>query len=440
MSQKSKRIDKEEEEKVKMLWKTLESRKRLTAAEIFESKTIAKIVEEKPLSFNYSFRESNATLPLNCLLYPQVLVTICRGCDCNRKPELLRPYLERQMVLPILTHPLEEFDSDFADLIVQYPFIGVYTLNFIRDAQIFTSPERQALCPHCYEESANRILKKVSETAGEHKKEAKNLLDKTTFFLLSPAFEQEFQILKEIENAVDQRNLELVTPLTSKACVLHTLRMSQIFEAIPQVSYEYLDYISETIPKMGLSIDTPITEQIEEKEWAVKALNLDYNPSMVVDEYLDIISPRRDKINSLVNEVITKKESGEALSKINDEIWEINREISSSKAIESLSFFTNFVSDNTKILFGMLAGGLIGYTSGSITGCGLGTFGGFVSGMVGELISKRIALKVPKYPKKTLEWLKAKIEGPEERLLSIMLSKDIKIIQTWALRRKLKKK
>jgi len=178
---------------------------------------------------------------------------------------------------------------------------------------------------------------------------------------------------------------------------------------------------------------------MEERKWIVKALDIDCNSRMPVEDYLDIIIPRRKKVNRLVDELISNPEKGRILSNIKDEVWKINKEVATSKAVEMLTFSTNFVSENAQILFGMLMGGLIGYSSGSFLACGLGSTAGLGAGLVEKLVAKHGVFRISKYPRKTMEWIKEKIENPEEKLLSLMLSKDIRTIQVWALRRKLKK-
>lgn len=445
MSKEIRRIDKREEEKCERLWQALQSGENITSLEIFESKSVANMLEEEPLSIQPSFRETSVALPMNCLLFSKILVTICPMCSCSGNPKLLRPYLEREMVLPILTFPLQHYNADFANLIIKYPYIGAETYLFVKEAHAFTSPlgRKSYMCPHCFGEDCEKILKRLSETIRDKKKaeSAIEYLKDVTFPYLTPTLDQESQILQEIQAAVDGKRLDLLYPLTRKASLLETLRMSQAFEAIPHVAHEDLSNIAETTRKIGLSLDTEIAKQIAERELVVKALNIDYDPAMPLEDYLDIIVPRRKKINSLVNELILSKDRDKKLSKLNDEIWEINEEISSSKAIETLTFLTDFVSDNAKILFGMLLGGLIGYSSASFAGCGLGSsLGGLSSAAFQKVVSKYEVFKIPKYPKKTLEWLKEKIEGPEERLLAMMLSKDIRVIQTWAVRKKLKKR
>ncbi len=438
-----KRMDEKEEERIKSLAKSVDSGEGITLAEIVDSDIIPSILKKRPLSYIEGFSAKDVAFPINCLLFDRIILEICPYCNCVQNPELIRPYLEREMVLPILMSRYQLYEAEFLDLIVQYPYIGGYTFNFLRSVYARASGEAKKglLCPHCYKEACERILHKLSEIDA-NRKTVENLTRELKHFVLPslyPTCNREFHILEQIEDVVAQKRIELLNPLGNEAGILYHLRNAQMFDAIPEVAQEDLSNIRAILTKVGLPSDLSIFEQIEERHQTIKALEIDYNPKMSIEEYLDIIHPRRERINRLISELVSGEEKDQRLKILKDEIWRINEEISSSKAIELLTFLTRFVSDNAQILFGMLVGGVIGYASASFAGCGLGSIGGLMSGAVGKHVSKHAPFKVPRYPKKTIEWIKTKIEGPEERLLAIALAKDIKTIQTWGLRRKLQK-
>ena len=437
MSRKFERIDKEEEERVDALWNSFLSGEKISVNEVFGSKKIPLILKEKPLAFWHSFRDANPTLPLNCLLFPRTVVEICPGCDCNLNPELLKPYLERDLLLPALTFDLNHYNPAFAELITQYPYIGADSLDFFRAATFISKMNKTAKCEDCFEESCKKILDGLSRKSRDSKKTRalKSYLQKVVFPTLWPTGMEESRILDEMERAVNENRLDLITPLAERASLLDTLDTAQAFGGTPQVAHEDLCNIAEILQTLKISTESGFMNEIEEKKWTIEALNLAYSPSIPVEKYLDIITPRREKINRLVNELIHDKGKEGRLGKINDELWEINQEISSSKRIETLTFLTNFVFDNANILVGLLAGALLGYFSASTAGCGLG---GIAGGIAGK-ITRNKPIKVAKYPAKTAEWIKARLESPQERLLSLILSEDIKVIQIWALREKLKK-
>lgn len=437
-------IDKKEMGRFEQLYKAAEKEEKIAPEEIFGSEVIPDILKEKPLSFVPYFRENDPSIPLNCLLFSRILVDICPSCSCNQKPELIKPYLERGMILPLLAGPLGAYNPKFAEIVIQYPYVNALAYDYLKVEQTYALDKHNiGTCPHCFELTCKRILKKLSKS-NLSKSRLDNLREtllQTTFPTLDPTLGQESQMIKEIEAVIDKGRIELLAPILDKIEIYDELKVSRTFSAIPRVNENDLLNISKISRSMGLADVTSIAAQVEEKIHVAKALGIEYNPNTPIEDYLDTIQPRRKKVNSLINGFIStnKENRGKRLLELNDALWTINKEISTSKAIESLTFFTDFVSNNAQIVLGVLIGGLIGYSSASFAGCGLGTVGGLSSGFLGKLVSKHAGLRVPKLPKTTIEWLKEKIESPEERLLSMLLSKDVRTIQVWSLRKKLKR-
>jgi hypothetical protein len=100
---------------------------------------------------------------------------------------------------------------------------------------------------------------------------------------------------------------------------------------------------------------------------------------------------------------------------------------------------TDFISDNVRIVTAIMLGGILGYASGSFAGCGLGGIGGAGTGAASRFMKNK-PFKTPNLPKKTRQWLASKIESPQEKLMSVMLAKDIKTIQVYQLKKKLKRR
>lgn len=435
----SERIDREEKERVKELVKVLKSEGRIETSEIFQSATIPKILNERPLSFVPGFQKSDATLLTNSALFSKILVTLCPDCSCNLDPQQLRPYLERGIVLPLLMAPLAKYDQKLADLVLQYPYVGCRIFRFIRINRILhLEGTYAALCPHCFFKERDKILRKVrSRMIPSSAKRTKKELDGHVFPSLYPAMELEFHILQEIHDALDRDDSKMLDLLINRCDTVFTLRSSQIFDAVPNVDAANITNVETISKNIGVTSNIGLAQEMQKKEWTLQELALDYSPTMPVEEYLDIVLPRKKKITSLVDTIISNKEGKhKELSEIKDELWRINQEMSESKKLETVTFLTNFVHNNAAILLQMLVGGYLGYSFGSSVGCGLG---GLAGGAVGKIMADRKMFKTPELPKKTLEWVKEKIEDPQEKLLSIALSKDIRVIQTWNLRRKLKK-
>lgn len=369
------------------------------------------------------------------------MVEICAGCDCNSNPELIKPYLERGVVLPILTLPYNYYNPHLLDVIVKYPHIGFHsfwTYRFVKSTSE-ESKNAHVYCPHCFDEDCDKLLADISKMHMDKSRKSKimNLLENVVFAQLNPPRDQELRIFNQIKDAVKQKKFQLIYNLGYEANLLNGLRVANNFSAVPQVDQHDMEQTIKISEDLNISLPENVTDEIQNKEWAVKALDLVYNPKMPIEEYLDVILPRKRKINVLLSEMISK---GSENKQLNDELWKINQEVCSSKSLETITCLTNFISNNSSILFGMLTGALIGYFSGDFLSCGLGSMGGLASGFAAKVASKYKSFKVPRYPKKTMEWIKSKIEGPEYKILSLMLSKDTKIIQAWALQEKIKGK
>jgi hypothetical protein len=256
--------------------------------------------------------------------------------------------------------------------------------------------------------------------------------------MFSYATRKELIVFDELKDAIKKEEFGRLDSLVEKGELVKAFRYAGSFHAIPQVDLEYLLNVNKISQDLSLKIEPNLPLDIENKELALRTLNLSYNPEMPVEEYLDIILPRRKKINALVDQLIKSEDQEIQITQINDEVWKINREVTSSKAFESISYLTSLVTDNIGIISSMLVGALVGYSSAETLGCGIGGATGIISNILGKKMTKHMELNIPKPPRKTIEWFKAKVESPEEKLLSLLLSKDIQAIQVWSLKKRLK--
>lgn len=254
---------------------------------------------------------------------------------------------------------------------------------------------------------------------------------------MSSPSEGELTVLKQMRLAASQGDLTSLLSLAKKGRLISSFKYPRVFDAIPQVDQNDLNNINMISKEFGFALDQAINE-MQEKELAIKGLNLAYDSKMPVEVYLDVILPRRKKINDLIKELIGSNSRARQISRINDELWKINKDVVTSKSLECLSFMTSLITDNLNIVTSLLAGALIGYSSAQVFGCGIGTAGGMIAGIAGKKLSPHAGLKIPSIPRTSIEWIKSQLESPQEKMLSLILSKDIKAIQIWQLRRELR--
>lgn len=428
------RIDKKERARLSKLEIELRRKNSVSLTEVFDSEEIPSFLEQQPLSHRDAFRSSDVTIPLNCVIFAKTVFNICPGCECVRNPKLLLPYLERELILPVLYGPLSAYREEFAKTVIQYPYVSSYAHDFMK---LYAFKDSPVLCPHCFSKEWKEIARGVARMSMGKAEERALLFSLQHIALpsLEPPYQAESAVIDEIRQSVRLRNVSITKRLVSKADVLGRLRDSSVYQAIPSVSQDDLSRILDMSRNFGLQLESDVAQQMEDSAWIMRSLNLEYNPAMSVEEYLDIMLPRRQKIVALANRFAQKQSDERQRKSLQDEIWRINREVASSKSIETLSFVTDFVSENIAIILGMLIGGMLGYGSASFSGCGVGAG----AGAVVSRLAKNKSIKVPKTPKKTKEWVEARIENAQERLLSTLLAKDLQVVQVYRLRKKLKK-
>jgi hypothetical protein len=408
--------------------------------DILGNETTAKdIINGSPRLWAESFPEASSSLPMNSLLYSKILVTACPDCTCSKQPELLKPYLERGIVIPVLSEPLTEYKEDFANMVLQYPYVGNQASMLLKYVRIKSSHEEGGICTNCYQKKCSSIMSTLTNMTEKSAELSRvNTLCALSFSWLYPAKKPETKLLKEIEKNISSKNYRNLVPIANKAWTLTNLRKAESFNAVPQVNYDDIKNIHLAL-QSEYSLRT--VDSFDDKRLALMSLSLDFREGMNLEEYLDIVLPRKKRINNLLDElVISKGKARSNLSQIQSDIMKINSEINNSKKLETLTWGTQLLFNNSQVVASIIAGALIGYTSGNYVGCGIGGVGGAGLGEFSQYISgKYTKFKVGKYPPKTTEWLKSKLESAEEKALAAILAKDIKAIQVWSLRKKLEK-
>ncbi len=351
-----------------------------------------------------------------------------------KNPSLIRPYLERDVILPVLSENLKFYSPAFLNLIVQYPYMSNQARFFFK----YHSHTDFRACPDCYNKLWPMMLSKIRKSRLDQKQKESiiRLFKNETKSALAGPCAGELIILDQLIKAVDDEDLKSIKAISNKGVLLSSLRFAAALNAIPQVNRSHLPNVKRLSSELGC-IDSKFIEHAKEEELMAKVLKIDYNPKMPIDDYLDIILPRRKKISELINRVLEQNNKENYISQVNDALWAINKEVNSSKSLETLNFVSELVSSNAGLISSLIVGAAIGFSSANLLGCGLGSAGGAAAGIASKKVAQHGKLKIPKYPTRTKEWLKAKLESPQERLISILLCKDLNAIQIWSLRKKL---
>lgn len=375
-----------------------------------------------------------SSLPSVSVFYERILSPVCPRCDCVNQPNLIEPYLERGLVIPILTSMYRHYPTHFVETILRYPHLSFPEFDAYRTTRL-RQMESGYYCPHCDRKAIKQFMSMARRVV------VKTRLDQILSALLDaepflPPERSLVDLMKECILKGDNRGLnEAIFTIHNAAF----FRAAEACSAIPQLSLS--DKMLRRSPsKPKLNIPQVPFETVDVRDSVLSGLKLAYNPTIPLETYLDIIEPRRRTISHLVRGITAKANppSREFLSNLQGEIERINvevREIKASKKAQVLSLLTNFFSQNKEVMGGLLTGAVLGFRELGLIGCASGS----LLGSIGTGTLKKFGhIKVPSEAKELEQKIVQRIEPGFEKVLSFYLSKDIRAIQVWQLQRRIK--
>jgi len=116
---KAEQLDKELQQRIDKLIKSVIQDKRVSVSDVFENKYVVRAVETPKVFINgYDSKKILANFPFTKALF----VCICPKCSCvTNRSELLK-LLERQAITPILFGPYSSYPNEFVNDILRYLF------------------------------------------------------------------------------------------------------------------------------------------------------------------------------------------------------------------------------------------------------------------------------------------------------------------------------
>jgi hypothetical protein len=427
------RLDRAEKRRVDEILDEMGRSNTVELPRLLRNDTVVEVVltEGKALMDGY---DANV-LPTSTLFYKRFLLGICPSCQCARKPELLRPFLERDLVVPMLSSSYEHYPVAFADEILRYPHMSSHEFNSFRQLSLEIQ-EGKWVCPDCTDE----IFKRTKSLLGRFRpKSQKRLLKALVISVLRdlvPVLPPEQVLVNELNDCLKKQEEAKLPRILSLIACSGAFRSAQAFSAIPQVSMNDFGYLEKRIKenqRLSSQLDMP-----EIRESVMQGLRLSYNPSLPIETYLDIVVPRRDKVQNLVSGIVKKSQpaSNAFLSNLQNEIEKVNSEVRtlrSSKKTKLFGLVTNFVTHNKSLVTGCLIAATLGLGGLAVIGCGSGVAAGIGS----KILQKYQQVYLPKEGKELKEELLRWVEPGYERFLSHLLSRSANVVQVWQLQEKL---
>jgi hypothetical protein len=105
-------VSKDEWARVDAIVESSSSRKQAVRG-LFRNKSVSRSFESGTRSLVHGYEAQ--VLPSVGLFYDVVLLDVCPSCSCVVKPALLEPFLERNLVVPMLRADYEKYPVEFAE-------------------------------------------------------------------------------------------------------------------------------------------------------------------------------------------------------------------------------------------------------------------------------------------------------------------------------------
>jgi hypothetical protein len=371
-------------------------------------------------------------LPSTVPFSDRVFVQVCPSCDCVKSPRLLLPYLERDLIVPVLIADYADFDPAFIEFISSYPYVsytefhGLRHTYLKRKSAINTVSKREidSLLDSCINAMTKQAYAPVSTIA-------------QIFENLSPYYRTDLEIMLDLLSSIKNRKLEHANSISALAQVITQLRYSQVFPLVPQVKVGAIDSL-KTIPSeyRGISF-----QENDVRNAVLSGLKLTYNKSMDLATYLDVVSERKSIIRKLVRDIMKTANTNDetSLANLRTELEKINSEVRSlqaSKKALTVEVVTNFLYQNkTSIVAGLLTAASAGIAGLGIISCGAV---GLISSASSKAVSKISNFSVPEQAVKLQSAIATVSEPYYEAALARVLGTNKQAVQLWHIQRKLR--
>jgi hypothetical protein len=423
-----KKLDESEQSRLEELEKFSKEEK-LGSISLFKSDIVAKTLEKGKQVLVTGF---NADILPNTIPFSErVFVEVCPTCKCVKSPSLLTPYLERDLVVPVLDSNYADYTPSFIESILGFPHVSAMEYYDVR--KLLLEQTSMSLVSRkevtIIEEKCDQFMRNFPENSFEGR------LASTILANMLPVYTSDMELLLQLIKAMEKRDTKSLSTLYDVSTVVGKFRCSQVFPFIPQVKvgqFEDLKMIPQNY--RGLAFDYS-----DIRDTIMAGLKIAYDTSVPLETYLDIVSERKSKIKEAVRNIIGKAEPEKAtfLSNLRIELEHINHEVEALKSSKKgllIDLITNFVIQNKgSILAGLITSASLGLMGLGFVGCGAGA----ASGMATKVLTRKAGISIPKEAGRLAGQISTVFEPFYESMLAATLSIDKQAIQVWQIRKKL---
>ena len=397
---------------------------------LVKSDVIRKTLE----SGNQVYTGSNSQILPNTIPFSdRVFVEICPSCKCVHSPNLLKPYLERDLVIPVLNSKYDEYSPNFIELLLAYPHMSNVEFYGIRNLALANTSSIPLASRNEISAMRDACLSSVNVT---HLDDFQNDI-RSIFVDLMPFYSSDIEILLQLMNGINKKDKSNIERIYWLSVLIGRFRSSQVYPLTPQIripEFEILNRIPEEYQGLNFNLS-------DVRNALMSGLKISYDSTIPLETYLDIVTERKGAIRQVVKKIMEQidPENPAYLSALKVEIERINTEVRSlgkSSKGYTTELFTNFVAQNKgSILTGLITTASLGLMGMGVVGCGAGA----LSGLATKAVSKISSASIPDSFNVLTGRMSAFLEPSYERFLSKTLSTNINVIQLWQIRKALAK-
>jgi len=413
-------IDKDESGRIDEFSNRWNIEKSIDVEDIFKHKNLINAINnDNALIGSFDEKQILSSVPF----YSAIFVQVCPKCSCVKNPDLLKPYLNSNVVIPILTDHYSEFAKQFVMEIIRYPHISFREFDFYRFSELWKL-ESQHTCNHCVQKRIQKIKDFVNKKGGDDQ-----LIFMTNQIenLLRPYAGRDINLLDMVVSAILNDNSELLHQILDLSYSINTIRSAQAFHSACSMPFDVFNICQEKlISSMTKSFEKDIQNV---RNMVTSGLSLSIPKEMSVDKYLEIVLRHQQKIRETIDFIIERASSGtgeisystliQIIAEVNDDI----RKAQQTKRYTAYKAAVGFASGNKTMIAFLLLAGALGLT-GNFFGCGAST-------LAGPFLQKFGKIKTDKSINELQDIIRQSVEPATNTLIAEYLGMSIEQVQVW---------
>lgn len=425
----TKRLDKEEEHRIKQVLNKINSGETYTIGEILKYNKIAGLLEKDTVFINYDFQKMLLVLPF----HTSIFFSICPCCECVTKPDLIKPFLAAGCFIPVLYQDYINYPPNFISELIKYPHMTLREYDTLKYSH-WLQDEAQGICNHCFrkiDKKCNKLIKNTSKP--QDIQFSKDII----FANLFPYRYPDINLLQTTLEAIEKKDFLSLEKTVGLSFCVSKIRTAQSLNSVIYLDEDDMLIDSDKLLKIK-DFERYIIPSAE-REAVLEGIEIVLPKNKNVEKYIEEMLQRKVKIREVVDSIISNVSSGKSFSysKLLDYIATTNeniRKIEKGTRYKVLKDISIILGSNKSIIAGMLIAATLGVAK-STYGCEAA----LLSTLAAHIMEKMKLIRIDDIIKEDIDSaIKRTLEPITTKLLSIYLGVAKDTINIWRIRKDIK--